>query len=133
MIMKHAEVLRIPEISCPFSAQINPHVDAVHAHLLEWVKDFELIQSATALQRFAQGRFAWLAARCHPNANQQELILISEWHVWVFLFDDQFDESEKGRQPQYMRPALRHFLSIINDPAARPQGRLAEALSNFWQ
>jgi hypothetical protein len=73
--MKYTEVLRIPEISCPFSPRINPHVDAVHAHLLEWAKDFELIQSGTALQRFAQGRFAWLAASCRPNANQEELIL----------------------------------------------------------
>jgi hypothetical protein len=69
--MTYAEALRIPGISCPFSPRINPHVDATHAQLLRWVKDFSLIQGETALQRFAQGRFAWLAGRCHPNANQE--------------------------------------------------------------
>jgi hypothetical protein len=131
--MKYTEVLRIPEISCPFSQRVNPHVDAVHAHLLQWVRDFDLIQSGTALRRFSQSRFASLAARCHPHATQEELILISEWHVWTFLFDDLFDDSEKGRQPEYMQPALRHFLSVVDDFAVRAQGPLAEALSNFWR
>jgi Terpene synthase family 2, C-terminal metal binding len=131
--MEYTEVLRIPEISCPFSPRVNPHVDAVHAHLLQWVRDFDLIQSGTALRRFSQSRFASLAARCHPNATREELILISEWHVWTFLLDDLFDESEKGRQPEYMQPALRYFLSVVNDPAVRAQGPLAEALSNFWR
>jgi len=131
--MKYTEFLRIPEISCPFSPRVNPHVDAVHAHLLQWVRDFDLIQSGTALRRFSQSRFAWLAARCHPDANREELTLISEWHVWVFLFDDLFDESEKGRQPEYMQSTLRHFLAVVTDPAARAQGPLAQALSNFWQ
>jgi hypothetical protein len=131
--MKYTEVLRIPEISCPFSPRVNPHVDAVHAHLLQWVRDFDLIQSEPALRRFSRSRFASLAARCHPNANQEELTLISEWHVWVFLFDDQFDESEKGRHPEYMQPVLRHLLSVVNDPAVNAQGPLAEALSNFWR
>jgi Terpene synthase family 2, C-terminal metal binding len=131
--MKYTEVLRVPEISCPFSPRVNPHVDAVDAHLAQWVRDFNLIQSGPALRRFSQSRFASLAARCHPNANQEELILISEWHVWVFLFDDQFDETEKGRHPEYMQPALRHLLSVVTDPAVNAQDPLAEALSNFWR
>jgi hypothetical protein len=130
--MTYAEVLRIPGISCPFSPGINPHVDVVHAQLLQWVKDFRLIQGETALQRFARGRFAWLAARCHPNANKEELIVIAKWHVWVFLFDDHFDDSERGSQPEYMESALAHFLSVLSDPAARPQCPLAEALANLW-
>jgi hypothetical protein len=32
-----------------------------------------------------------------------------------------------------MEPALQHFLSVLRDPAARPQGPLAEALANLWE
>jgi hypothetical protein len=131
--MTYAEVLRIPAVSCPFSPWINPHVEVVHAQLLQWVKDFHLVQGEAALQRFALSRFAWLAARCHPNANQEELIVIAKWHVWVFLVDDHFDDSERGSQPEYMEPALQHFLSILSDPAAKPQGQLAEALADLWE
>jgi hypothetical protein len=130
--MTYAEVLRIPAISCPFSPWINPHVDAVHAQLVQWVRDFHLVQGEAALQRFARSRLAWLAARCHPNANHEELVVIAKWHVWVFLFDDHFDDSERGSQPEYMEPALQHFLSVLSDPAAAPQGPLAEALADLW-
>jgi hypothetical protein len=33
--------------------------------------------------------------------------------------------------PSYMEPALQHFFSVVSDPAAKPQGPLAEALANF--
>jgi hypothetical protein len=123
----------IPDIYCPFPSQISPYVEEVQMHSLWWVKHFRLVQREVAYRRFTTARFAWLASRVHPLAGLYELSLACDWFVCLFLFDDQFDESELGGQPERMQPILDHLLAVISKPSVMPQGPIAEALADFWQ
>jgi hypothetical protein len=127
------EQIVIPDLYCPFPSQINLYVEAIHAHSLRWVKRFHLVQQEVAFQRFAASRFAWLTARVHPLAGIDELALICDWHVWLFMFDDQFDDGEIGKQPERMQPVLEHLLAVVNDSCTTPRGPIAESLADFWQ
>jgi hypothetical protein len=127
------EHFTLPDIFCPFPSQISPYVQEVHVHSLWWVKHFRLVQQAVALRRFSAARSAWLAARTHPCAGFRELALICDWCVWLFMFDDQFDDGALGKQPERMQPVLEHLLEVVSASAASPQGPIAEALSDFWQ
>src|SRR5438105_3967396 len=126
--------IRIPSIYCPFPAQISPYVEAVHEHSLAWTTRFHLIQKPVALRRFLASRFAWLTTRAYHSAGLEELKLMNDWLVWLFLFDDQFDDSQLGEQPKYLQALLNDYSAIITNPrAAFTPSPAAEAIADLCQ
>lgn len=127
------ERIILPAIYCPFPSRISPYVEPVQEHSLAWVQRWHLIQKESALRRFASARFAWLAARAHADAELEDLALICDWHVWLFLFDDQFDDGALGRQPERMQTILEELLTIVkHSPISPPEKPIAQALNDFW-
>jgi hypothetical protein len=128
------ERILLPAIYCPFPPAINPLVEEVHKHSLEWVKRTGLIQKEVALQRFAAARFAWIAARAHPEATLDDLNLAADWQVWLFMFDDQFDDGAIGKEPERMSPILNDLLAMVmQPPLVAPERPVANALYDFWK
>ncbi|MEH2067349.1 MAG: terpene synthase [Nostoc sp.] len=99
---------------CPFSPQINKHVDILEKHAVEWVLQFNLLANESSYKRFCKSKFFFLAASAYPNCQLEELKIANDWLSWVFIWDDQCDLSNLGRQPDVLKNFHRRFLEILN-------------------
>ncbi len=98
----------LPDLYCPFPTSVNRHVEFVERDAVLWARRFNLLPSEVAYRRLEASRLGWLAARTHPNAPLEELQLVADWCVWLFVRDDFCDESGIGRKPE-------RFTSLHND------------------
>jgi 5-epi-alpha-selinene synthase len=96
-----------------------------------------LLQRAAAIRRFHASRFAWLAARVHARTSFEELALTNDFFTWLFLLDDQFDDSSYGREPERMRVVVDRLLTVLGVPRGEHvqplDGPVAEALRELWE
>lgn len=127
----------LPHFYCPFPPEIHPRVAEVHEHTLNWAKSHRLLGSEAAIRRFNASRFAWLAARVHARTNFEELALTNDFFTWLFMLDDQFDDSTLGRQPAHMRMVVDRLLLVLGIERGAPleplQGPVASALLELWE
>jgi 5-epi-alpha-selinene synthase len=126
-----------PAFYCPFPPEIHPQVEQVHEHTFDWARGHRLLQRERAIRRFHTSRFAWLAARVHAHAPFEELALTNDFFTWLFLLDDQFDDSSAGRQPERMQVVVDRLLAILDiesDAHIQPlRGPVADALVDLWE
>jgi hypothetical protein len=131
------EQVTLPVFYCPFPPEIHPRVEQVHAHTLKWARGHRLLQRERAIHRFQTSRFAWLAARVHAHAHFEELALTNDFFTWLFLLDDQFDDSSAGRQLERMKVVVERLLAVVGiarGEAVEPlQGPVADALCDLWE
>lgn len=131
------EHFTLPRFYCPFPPEIHPQVEEVHEHTLNWAKSHRLLQSEVAIRRFNASRFAWLAARVHARTSFEELALTNDFFTWLFMLDDQFDDSGAGRQPARMAMIVDRLLAVLGierDTRVEPlQGPVAETLLELWE
>lgn len=113
------DIKALPELYSPFPSRINRHADAVHESTVEWLENFGIFQDEVARRRFHATRIGRLAARFHPDASLDALRLVSYWYGWMFLWDDQRDESELGMQPDLLTTTNARFIAIL--AGARPE------------
>lgn len=132
--------ITLPEFYCPFPHEIHAQVEQVHQHTLAWALGHRLLQSETAIRRFHRSRFAWLAARTYPRTNFEELALTNDFFTWLFLLDDQFDDSHFGRQLARMEQIVDRLLAVLGltrvsrrQRSTPLQGPVAEALMELWE
>lgn len=129
-------LVTLPNFYCPFPSAIHPQVEAIHQHTLLWATEHRLLQQDAAIRRFNASRFAWLAARVHPHTSFEELALTNDFFTWLFMLDDQFDDSSYGRQPARMQIVVDRLLTILGIERGahiRPlDGPIAEALRDLW-
>ncbi len=104
--------LSIADFYCPFVSPTNPHAEAAHQGTLRWVEQFELVPKA-ALPHIEATRIGWLAARFHPSAPEEALRLVSDWYIWMFLWDDLRDESALGQSPKQLVAVGARYLNIL--------------------
>ncbi|WP_374086560.1 hypothetical protein [Methylomicrobium lacus] len=106
-------MINYPRLDCPFPSAINPHADAVNNHTLNWVKQFDLVVDEKNFRRLQKSKFGRLAARAYPNAPLEELKLVSDWNTWLFIRDDQCDESGLGKDPIRLSGVHAELLEIL--------------------
>ncbi|KAM4060768.1 terpene synthase metal-binding domain-containing protein [Hirsutella rhossiliensis] len=58
--------------------------------MIEWADIYGLLVNKAHNERVKRTRYAWLAARCYPNAHRELLQAIADYFVWFFLADDLF-------------------------------------------
>jgi hypothetical protein len=97
--------ITLPEFYCPFPSRLNPLAETANRHTLAWVKRFNLVSDDREWRRLEASKFSWLAARAYPDAPAEGLNIVSDWNTWLFIRDDQCDESGFGRNPE----KLAHF------------------------
>src|SRR5262245_20905667 len=107
------EQIVLPSLYCPFPSRLNAHVETAQQHIVEWVQQFELVIGETALKRFKAAKFAWLAARAYPTAPLEELLVVADWNVWLFIHDDQCDEASIGKQPARLEQLYERLCGIL--------------------
>lgn len=123
----------LPEFYCPFPKRLNRHAESAQQHTLAWVRHFGLVNEAAFL-RLQASRFGYLAARAYPDAGEEELKLVSDWNTWLFLCDDQCDETGVGKDPVRLAELHRRWLGILmGRTCSRKDGALGRALWDLWQ
>ena len=129
--------ITLPTFYCPFPPEMHPQVAEVHQHTLNWARGHRLLQREAAIRRFNTSRFAWLAARVHSRTNFEELALTNDFFTWLFMLDDQFDDSSFGRQPERMHVVVDRLLTVLGIERGaniQPlQGPVAETLQELWE
>lgn len=108
-----------PELYCPFPSALSPHAEAVHEATTEWARRIGLASKRSVLRRIEAGKLGFLAGRFHPEAPREELQLVSDLYLWMFLRDDRCDESELGEDPELLARTDSRFLEILGGAQPR--------------
>jgi 5-epi-alpha-selinene synthase len=93
-----------------------------------------LIQGEAARRRFLNSNFAWLTARAYPAATLEDMKLFNDWMIWLFMFDDQFDDGLPGKRLEEIQSTVREYIEICKNPdVISPQGPAAEAMCDLYR
>uniref|UniRef100_A0AAU2W292 Terpene synthase n=1 Tax=Streptomyces sp. NBC_00008 TaxID=2903610 RepID=A0AAU2W292_9ACTN len=126
----------LPDIYCPFPQRTNPHVAHVREHLDSWTRNTGLVHRDSARDRFEQADFGAFVGMVYPTADSENLDLVADWFVWLFLVDDQLDDGHLGRSPDRVRSVVEVMRSVV-ERGARPadEGLPAAvvALVDLWE
>jgi len=124
----------LPKLYCPFPSAVNKHAESLHQHTIEWVRKFNLISDEAAYQRFCKSKFALMNAYTYPDATFTEVKLLSDWHVWLFILDDQLDEADIGKKPELLAAFNTQLLNVLKGvDTAQQIGSLGAALEDIRQ
>lgn len=96
----------VPQLFYPFAPAQHPDIERFEQESVErWAKKLGLHSKHQGFKKLRHSRFAVLLGRCHPEAAKEELELIVDFAVWLFLWDDQFDNrvDEQLARPEWIR------------------------------
>ena len=99
----------LPDFYLPWPARLNPNLEGARTHSKAWSKSLGIIgapEDKSAPEIWSEAKFdamdyALLCSYTHPEAPGPELDLITDWYVWVFYFDDLFDEDDLTGDPVF--------------------------------
>jgi hypothetical protein len=82
----------LPRLSYPFVPALHPRMEEVERESVErWARKLGLHARHRGFKKLQHSRFAVLLGRSHPTATTEALELIVDFAIWLFLWDDQFD------------------------------------------
>lgn len=118
----------------PFPSQINKYVDVLEDYALEWILRLNLLTHESTYQRFKKAQFFFLSASVYPYCQLEELKIANDWISWLFIWDDQCDMSDLGKQPETIQAFHNRFLEILNGVELTSEDKpIAYALSDLRQ
>ncbi|HET7477930.1 MAG TPA: hypothetical protein VFJ72_00300 [Rubrobacteraceae bacterium] len=94
------------------------------------MSSFGTFKDEADYRRFHATRIGRLAARFHPDASLRVLQLVSNWYGWMFLRDDQRDESELGERPEQLAASNARFLEILE--GSKPVSEEVPLAHSLW-
>ncbi|MGZ3460125.1 MAG: terpene synthase family protein [Archangium sp.] len=111
--------LRIPE---SWGSEPSLHARAIDRATRERVLAVKLLPNVPSrVRRFDASQFGLLAAYTYPWGTRERLELCNDWHVWLFLFDDEADEqAEVGQRPEYLQQYVESCLRVLRGGTLRP-------------
>lgn len=93
-----------PELWTPFPSSVSVHVARIQRNSIRWGAEFELFASKRARAKFEAARFGWLVSRCFHFGTEPRLQFITDLTTWIFVEDDDCDETAIGSNPDALRP-----------------------------
>lgn len=110
--------LRIP---AEWAAEPSVHARAIERATRARVVSVKLLPQVPALlRRYDASHFGLLAAYTYPHGTLERLEVCNDWHVWLFLFDDEADEqAEVGQRPEYLQEYTQACLAVLRGAAPR--------------
>lgn len=103
-----------PQFHMPFRCRLNPHVDRARLHAGEWAgrmgmfdEEYLAWPGRWSEETFSRADFPLFIALTHPNADADELDLVTAWHVALWFVDDLFLPTVADRLDIQPRSALR--------------------------
>jgi hypothetical protein len=91
-----------PRFAIPFPRRVNPEVERLRAHGLDWARSHRLVTTDDEVARLDAARFDRLTAYAYPDTRGAGADLPTDWMYWFFLFDDWFD-GPLGHDPDAVR------------------------------
>jgi hypothetical protein len=107
-------MINFPKIHCPIPSAVNPYAEIVDKHTLAWARRFNLLPNENDFEHLKKSKFGWLVARAYPNAPLEELKIVTDWNTWLFIRDDECDESGLGKNPTLLSAVQSDMLEILN-------------------
>jgi 5-epi-alpha-selinene synthase len=121
-----------PAFFCPFPSALSPHADSVEQHLMAWVQNFQLMTQEQASRRLHRLKYGWLIACAYPHASLEDLQIVADWTTWLFVLDDQCDETGLGRNPRQLAEVHEAILAILGGaPITHPLAPSPRGLHNL--
>ena len=102
------------KISYPFPIKINPLINEVNSHIIEWGLDTGLFPSLAIANAIDQMKINWFAAYLYPEARKDYLILICKLFCNLFLIDDNLDKLHPTLAHQWADNFKSSTLSILS-------------------
>jgi terpene synthase-like protein len=101
---------------------VSPWAHEAESHARGWVREFGLVRSDCAKERFDKTAAGELAARVYASAvSSLKLAAAADWIGWLFFLDDQLDEGHVGRDPAAAHAFLQPLAeSLCDKPANWP-------------
>ncbi len=130
--------LRVPELRSPFPVAVNAHMDRLDGATSEWVKRWGLITTSEQADRYYKRLMCGYAtAATNPALAFEELCLMNDWNMWLFLQDDFWggypDSTEQEAAALGLLPLL---IDVIMQTTPRPPAQthgLVASFADLWR
>ncbi|MFM9598438.1 germacradienol/geosmin synthase Cyc2 [Streptomyces turgidiscabies] len=129
----------LPHFYMPYPARLNPHLDEARAHSTVWAREMGMLEGSGVWEQsdLDAHDYGLLCAYTHPDCDGAALSLITDWHVWVFFFDDHFLEVFKRSQDRDGGKAYLDRLPLfmpldLSTPVPEPQNPVEAGLADLW-
>lgn len=128
----------MPALALPTDARINPHRATAAEHATVWAREMGMLGDAGAgmwtEKDLRSHDYPLMCAYSHPDADADELALITQWYTWIFFFDDYF--LQRFKKTGDRDAAIAHLdrtLAVLAgaDPAA-DASPVETALADLW-
>ncbi|MCK9896357.1 hypothetical protein [Frankia sp. AgB32] len=103
----------IPPLDPRRLAELSPFTDEAEQSTREFVRRFRLAPDEAARHHHERSLLGTLMGRAYPHAGPVELCLVTDWISCMLVLDDQFDETELGRDPDLLRRACAEILGWL--------------------
>lgn len=127
-----------PPIAMPHPARCHPAVDALRHAGRRWAGAMGMIDPGGwrvwDSQRFDEMDLALFTASTHPDATADDLVLVHDWDVWGFYFDDFFVVHHKRTGDVAGARVLVERLALFTGDASPPLARtpVERGLADLW-
>ncbi|WP_437589190.1 terpene synthase family protein [Sorangium sp. So ce1000] len=101
------------DLWCPFGSEISPHAADVDRGALAWARKFGLIKWNEPPASARSFEYGALAARAYPKAEKERLQIAADWVSWLFLMDDECDETGVGGDPELLMCVHERLLAVL--------------------
>ncbi|MBW4512005.1 MAG: terpene synthase [Scytonematopsis contorta HA4267-MV1] len=127
-------VFTFPELYCPFPSKVNKYADVLEDYAIEWVSRFNMLANESSIERFRKSKFFLLTSGAYPSSKLEELRIANDLLSWLFIWDDQCDLSDIGKQPEVLNDFHNKFLDILRGAKITSQDiPISHALNNLRQ
>lgn len=124
------EPIAYPLLSCPFLPAINIYAAQAQQNTVAWARRLYLLQRDVAYRRLNRLEYGMLMARAYPSASLETLQIATDWSTWLFLLDDQCDETGIGRDPEQMADLHTRLLQVLR--GVPPHARAEPLVHGLW-
>src|SRR5258706_14221974 len=108
------ETITLPELYCPFEPTLHSSADAMSEESIAWAIRLKMITEQRVVQTVRGVQFGLLVGQAYPHVSLSALRFISDWSIWLLLWDDICGEPGTCDQPRKQAAMHRHLLDILN-------------------
>ncbi|EYF00967.1 terpene synthase family protein [Chondromyces apiculatus] len=106
----------------------HPLSEPINRATNDWIRRFELMPDDPAAQQRHE-EYGWFTGRTYPHASREVLEVATYFVAWLFLADDQLDETDLGRELDRVASLHARFGAVLSGASPRPDdAKLTHAL-----
>ena len=98
----------------PFPARVNLYARSAGNRSATWAAELGLTSTSDAARRLASANASDLAGRACPDAEPEQLVLLTDLFTWLFAFDDSCDDDGLGADPARLSPVVARLLDVLD-------------------